>query len=92
MKRNLKYLIVILVIIPQISCNDWLELIPPGGLIRQEFWKTKADVNSVLMAAYSEFSRMDRALFLFGELRADMLVGSSNQLEFINYKCGMLNC
>ena len=79
MKRNLKYLIVILVIIPQISCNDWLELIPPGGLIRQEFWKTKADVNSVLMAAYSEFSRMDRALFLFGELRADMLVGSSNQ-------------
>ncbi len=57
----------------QISCSDWLELIPPGGLIREEFWKTRADVDAVLMAAYSEFSSMDRNLFLYGELRGDML-------------------
>jgi starch-binding outer membrane protein, SusD/RagB family len=79
MKRKLKYFLVVLVFFTQFSCNDYLELIPPGGLIREEFWKTKADVNAVLMAAYSEFSRMDRALFLYGELRGDMLFGSSNQ-------------
>lgn len=79
MKKKIKYLIVVLMIFTQISCNDWLELIPPGGLIREEFWKTKADVNAVLMAAYSDFSRMDRNLFLYGELRGDMLVGGSNQ-------------
>lgn len=70
---------VVLMIFTQISCNDWLELIPPGGLIREEFWKTKADVDAVLMAAYSDFSRMDRNLFLYGELRGDMLVGGPSQ-------------
>lgn len=79
MRKKMKYFLVVLMIFTQISCNDWLELIPPGGLIREEFWKTKADVDAVLMAAYSEFSRMDRALFLYGELRGDMLIGGPNQ-------------
>ena len=64
---------IVLMVFTQISCNDWLELIPPGGLIREEFWKTRADVDAVLMAAYSDFSSMDRNLFLYGELRGDML-------------------
>ncbi len=79
MRKKIKYLIIVLLVFTQISCSDWLELIPPGGLIREEFWKTKADVEAVLMATYSEFSRMDRSLFLYGELRADMLKGSGNQ-------------
>ena len=70
---------VVLMFFIQISCNNYLELIPPGGLIREEFWKTKSDVEAVLMAAYSDFSTMDRNLFLFGELRGDMLIGSGNQ-------------
>jgi len=62
----------------QFSCNDWLELIPPSGLIREEFWKTRADVESVLMAAYSSFSGLDSRLFIFGEIRADMVKNGSN--------------
>jgi len=79
MRKKIKYLMVVLVIFTQISCSDWLELIPPGGLIREEFWKTKSDVEAVLMASYSSFSQMDRALFLYGELRGDMLTGGGNQ-------------
>lgn len=78
MRKKMKYLIVVLMVFTQISCNDWLELIPPGGLIREEFWKTKADVDAVLMAAYSDFSTMDRNLFLYGELRGDMLQAGSS--------------
>jgi hypothetical protein len=78
MRKKMKYLIVVLMVFTQISCNDWLELIPPGGLIREEFWKTKADVDAVLMAAYSSFSTMDRNLFLYGELRGDMLQAGSS--------------
>jgi hypothetical protein len=73
MRKKMKYFMVVLMVFTQISCNNWLELIPPGGLIREEFWKTKADVDAVLMAAYSDFSTMDRNLFLYGELRGDML-------------------
>lgn len=74
-----KYLILLLMSFTLLSCDDWLETIPPGGLIREEFWKTKADVDAVLMAAYSDFSAMDRNLFLLGELRGDMLQGGANQ-------------
>src|SRR5690606_12020879 len=72
-RKRIKYFMIVLMVFTQISCNDWLELIPPGGLIREEFWKTRADVDAVLMAAYSDFSSMDRNLFLYGELRGDML-------------------
>jgi len=78
MRKQIKYLIVVLMIFTQISCKDWMELIPPGGLIREEFWKTRADVDAVLMAAYSDFSSMDRNLFLYGELRGDMLQAGSS--------------
>ena len=63
----------------QISCNNWLESLPPNGLIREEFWKSKEDVEAVLMAAYELFASMDRTLFLQGELRGDLLFGGSNQ-------------
>jgi hypothetical protein len=78
MRKKMKYFIVVLMVFTQISCNDWLELIPPNGLIREEFWKTKADVDAVLMAAYSSFSAMDRNLFLYGELRGDMIQAGPN--------------
>ena len=79
MRKKIKYFIVALMVFTQISCDNWLELIPPGGLIREEFWKTKADVDAVLMAAYSQFANMDSKLFLLGELRGDMVIGGPRQ-------------
>lgn len=79
MRKKLKYLIVALMVFTQISCDNWLELIPPGGLIREEFWKTRADVDAVLMAAYSQFANLDSKLFMLGELRGDMVIGGPRQ-------------
>src|SRR6056297_2303476 len=73
MRSKIKYLLIALMILMQFSCNDWMELLPPGALIREEFWESKEDVESVLMAAYEQFISMDDDLFLQGELRADML-------------------
>ncbi len=47
------------------SCSEWMELIPPQGLIREEFWKTKEDVQAVVMGAYQSFAEMDEKLFKF---------------------------
>lgn len=79
MRKKLKYGLIATLVFMQISCNNWLDLIPPGGLIREEFWKTKADVEAVLMAGYSTFAGMDRNLFIFGEIRGDMLERGNNQ-------------
>ncbi len=79
MRKRLKYLLFVFVFFAQVSCNNWLELIPPGGLIREEFWKTKADVQAVLMSGYSELAAINRELFVFGEVRGDMLRGLYGQ-------------
>lgn len=79
MRKQIKYFLLFLVMSIQFSCNDYMELIPPGGLIREEFWKTKGDVEAVLMAAYQNFASMDRLLFVFGEVRADMVEGDVSQ-------------
>ncbi len=79
MRTKIKYLLIALMVLMQVSCDDWLELQPPGGLIREEFWKTKEDVEAVLMASYESFASLNRTLFVFGEVRADLVEGDFNQ-------------
>ena len=78
MKRTITHVLIFLALAVQFSCQDWLELIPPQGLIREEFWKTKEDVEAIVMGAYESFSRMDGDLFKYGEMRADMVVWDFN--------------
>ena len=62
MKHSLKIFLIIIGLSIIGSCQKWMELIPPQGLIREEFWKTKEDVEAVMMGAYDTFARMDRVL------------------------------
>ncbi|MCK4750893.1 MAG: RagB/SusD family nutrient uptake outer membrane protein, partial [Bacteroidales bacterium] len=82
MKLN-KY-IFILLLIPALSCDPWLELVPPNGLVQDEYWKTKEDVEATLMGAYQLFNLMDEKLFLYGEIRADMISRDNNTPNYIN--------
>lgn len=71
----------------QFSCNNYLELLPPSGLVREEFWKTKSDVEAVLMGAYQSFASMNGVLFTYGEARGDMVKADyslgGNELKLI---------
>lgn len=82
MKRGLLYYGVIFSLLITIlsSCNKYLELKPQDGLIRQEYWKTKEQVQAAVLGCYGALlasptnSRsLTETLFLWGELRADML-------------------
>jgi len=77
--NKMKIILLLTVLTLASACEDWLGIIPPQGLIREEFWKTKEDVQAVIMAAYEHFASLDGTLFKFGEIRADMVVGDSNQ-------------
>jgi len=79
MRNSIKYFLLTSLMIIPLSCDKWVDLIPPNGLIRDEFWQVKEDVEAVLMSAYGTLGEMDRALFLNGELRADFLTGEYNQ-------------
>lgn len=72
-KMKTKYILIALMLFTQIGCSDWLELLPPSGLTREEFWQSKEDVEAMLMGTYSAFSTMDNLLFIHGEARGDMV-------------------
>lgn len=78
MKKFIYFIFVLFIII---SCNEWLELEPPQGLTRNEFWQSKEDVQAAVMGVYDAFARMDAQLFKYGELRADLIKGGNNQPE-----------
>ncbi len=54
---KIKVLIIsgFLLMTSQFGCEKWLELIPPEGLIREEFWKSRQDVDAVVMGIYESF-------------------------------------
>jgi starch-binding outer membrane protein, SusD/RagB family len=79
--KLLKYISIVFFSTAFISCNDWIDLMPEEDLIRDEYWKTKEDVEAVLMGAYSNFAKTDAKLFKLGEIRADMVEADYNQNE-----------
>jgi len=81
MKSKIKYILFAIVLLTQLSCDKWLEMMPPSGLTREEFWKTKEDVEAVLMGAYSSFSTLDNLMFIHGEARADLVTDDVNTDE-----------
>ncbi len=78
MFKKLKILVFILIPMLVSSCEDWLNLIPPDGLVRDEYWQSKEDLQTSLMGAYSAFAQLDATLFLLGELRGDLLTADVN--------------
>ncbi|MCP4309699.1 MAG: RagB/SusD family nutrient uptake outer membrane protein [Bacteroidetes bacterium] len=73
MKRT-KQIILLSLILAFSSCENFLELIPPDGLVSDEYWKSKEDIKATLMGAYQKFASLDDRLFILGEVRGDMIV------------------
>ncbi len=82
MKKTTLIILVLLGSFAFNSCDKWLYLEPEDGIILQDFWKSKEDVHAAMMGCYasllgnSQGSGYDipQLLFLWGELRADMVV------------------
>lgn len=73
----------IILLFSGISCKKFLDLKPTDGIIGADFWKTKEQVESAVIGSYASLlgspngSRsLAELLFLWGELRADMLLAT----------------
>ncbi|MDH8701283.1 hypothetical protein M2138_000624 [Dysgonomonadaceae bacterium PH5-43] len=62
------------------SCTDWLDIKPLNSMVMEDFWKTKDDVESVVMASYEAMTTADllSRLIVAGELRSDNVAKGSN--------------
>lgn len=82
MKRIIYKVLLLILLFSGSSCKKWLDLKPQDGIIRNEFWKSKEDVQAAVIGCYSSLLAApggikDRPLvdylFIWGELRADMV-------------------
>ena len=73
MKRSILIPVFLLLILLFQGCDDYLDLQPIDELVQEEYWQTREDVSAVLMSAYQQLAMMDEQLFVFGELRGDMI-------------------
>lgn len=86
MKRGFKIAVLLLLLASISSCKKWLDLKPENGIIRQNYWQTKEQVQAAVFGCYASLlgdpSLQDKPLpeylFLWGELRADLLTPSTN--------------
>ena len=90
MARKIFLLVLSLtMLITQTACDKWLDLKPQDGIVQQEFWKNKEQVESAVAGCYASLiDGLPEKMFLLGEIRADMMDGtfrlSNNELEIIN--------
>jgi hypothetical protein len=71
-KLKNKTAIILVSVILLTACSEWLTLEPENDLIKEEYWKTKGDVEATLAGAYSALCQNVSFLLLWGELRGDM--------------------
>ena len=90
MRIKITYTLLILFALSSFSCDDYLDLRPQDGTVRQDFWKTKEDIQAAVIGIYSSMlnnppSVNDRSLpeylFMYGELRADMVAPGPNVID-----------
>ncbi|WP_207495859.1 RagB/SusD family nutrient uptake outer membrane protein [Aridibaculum aurantiacum] len=79
MKNIIKYTLVCTLLISAVGCNKWLELKPLDGIVGDEFWNTKEQVDAAVTGIYSSMQasngdrQMVEYLFIWGEGRTDMV-------------------
>jgi starch-binding outer membrane protein, SusD/RagB family len=85
MIKNINYKILLLVVMLTAgispSCNKYLDVKPQDGLIRQDYWKTKEQLDASVAGCYasllapttSKSIPLAKYLFVWGELRGDMV-------------------
>lgn len=85
MKKIIVYTIVVATVALSTGCKKWLELKPQDGIVQEEFWKTKEQVEASVMGIYASMLEgstgsygtagytpaLTEMLFVWGEGRAD---------------------
>jgi len=98
MQTKIKIILAIFILfVSASSCDSYLDLRPQDGIVRDEFWKTKEDIQAAVIGIYSSMLNsppgvgdlpLSQYLFMHGELRGGMVVEGTNisddQRDIIN--------
>ncbi|NMB50533.1 MAG: RagB/SusD family nutrient uptake outer membrane protein [Bacteroidales bacterium] len=94
MKKVIRYFLLLIGSFQLISCEDWLTVYPQNEQIRDEYWTSKEEVESVLAAGYVYFRDAVQNLIDWGELRGACIYnqyGSDLQIFQVTPDDGICN-
>ncbi|MBD0832188.1 RagB/SusD family nutrient uptake outer membrane protein [Aestuariibaculum sediminum] len=94
MRNKIIYNLVLIVALLAQACDSYLDLQPENGTTRDEFWKTKEDVQAAVIGIYSGLlntpgsgTTIAEYSFMYGELRGGMVgagaISSDDQRDII---------
>src|SRR5687768_12575276 len=95
MKRLVSYTLLLVLMISATSCKKWLDLKPQDGIVREEFWQTKEQVDAAVTGVYSSMLgtndgslSLSELFFIWGEARADMVApgfaAKADEIDLVN--------
>lgn len=97
MNKIYNKVIIVSLILLTTSCNDWLYTEPENGIIRNDYWKSKEDVNAAVMGCYASLLGNTRGggndvpyqMFMWGEMRGDWIIpGKRISSDYYNIYIG----
>lgn len=73
------------------SCSKWLEVIPSNEQVKEDYWKTKEQVEAAVGGCYRAMieDNVMKGLIGFGELRGDNLLSSTNSDQVRLLQCNI---
>src|SRR6188474_442220 len=87
MKKLIIYTFLMATLVGMVSCEKWLDLKPQDGIVRENFWKTKEQVDAAVTGIYASMLytapypptaanpvSMAELFFIWGEARTDMVM------------------
>jgi len=91
MKKIIISTLLAAVVMLSFSCKKWLELKPQDGIIKEEFWKTKEQVNAAVIGIYASMMEgstgnygsptylpsLSEEFFVWGECRAENIAAAT---------------
>jgi hypothetical protein len=88
MKKTFFYIISISLAAGLGSCKKWLDLKPQDGIVGNEFWNTKEQVEAAVTGIYTSLQANTELFFIWGEARADMVTpgfkADQDELDIVN--------
>jgi hypothetical protein len=82
MRYRVLFLVVMLVAGVSSSCSKWLDIKPQDGLVKQDYWKTKEQLDAAVSGIYATMLDgaslpLTKYMFIWGELRGDMVIAAN---------------
>src|SRR5687768_1873587 len=93
MKQLIIYTILPVLLLGSASCKKWLTLKPQDGIVREEFWQTKEQVDAAVTGIYASMlgggdPSLAEYFFIWGEARTDMVTpgvyASADEYDIVN--------